>query len=109
MSIFQRCNEVIFISNSSGFNLLTQWLEQIELPDTKITIVALGPVSWKSIFNNQTSYDVTIIKGKKDYYSQLLDRHIADRWVDSTHFDYDSNSEVKDLIIERLKKKTNQN
>lgn len=93
--IFQ-CEEVMIISQSSGLNMLTAVLPKLNCRYKKLKIIALGPVSLKKI--DREKYDCTVIKGKRDLYSRLLDRHSPDHLVTSTHFDYLMSSEVREIV-----------
>ena len=90
--------EVIVVCKSSGVNILTQWLNNLEneisLP--RFRIIALGPVSQKLLDNKKL--EVLVIKGKKDPYSQFLDSHQADILVDSDHYSYEYKEDVKGII-----------
>ncbi|WP_321387735.1 hypothetical protein [uncultured Enterococcus sp.] len=99
--VFQ-CEEVIIISQSSGLNMLTTILPNIDSRYKKLNIIALGPVSLKKI--NKEKYPCTVIKGKKDLYSRLLDRHQPDYLVESTHFDYLMSLEVREIVNDCIRK-----
>ncbi|MBP2621592.1 hypothetical protein ACVRXQ_03395 [Streptococcus panodentis] len=92
----------VIICKSSGLNLLTQWLDGIEHLQPKLQVIALGPVSRRLL--TRTDLDLLVIKGKKDRYSYMLDRHAADAVIDSNHFDYEYREDVKGLIYDWLRK-----
>lgn len=90
--------EVVLVCKSSGVNMLTQWLRslgnQVTLP--RLRVIALGPVS--HLLLNQKELELLVIKGKKDPYSRILDRHSADIQVDSDHYSYEYKEDVKGII-----------
>ena len=90
--------EVVLVCKSSGVNMLTQWFRslrnQVTLP--RLRVIALGPVS--HLLLNQKELELLVIKGKKDPYSRILDRHSADIQVDSDHYSYEYKEDVKGII-----------
>ena len=90
--------EVIVVCKSSGVNMLTQWFRslgnQVTLP--RLRVIALGPVS--HLLLNQKELELLVIKGKKDPYSRILDRHSVDIQVDSDHYSYEYKEDVKGII-----------
>ena len=95
--------EVVLICKSSGVNMLTQWLRslgnQVTLP--KLRVIALGPVS--QLLLSQKDIELLVIKGKKDPYSRILDRHSADIQVDTDHYSYEYREDVKGIIYDWIK------
>ena len=96
--------EVVLICKSSGVNMLTQWLRslgnQVTLP--RLRVIALGPVSL--LLLNQKELELLVIKGKKDPYSRILDRHSADIQVDTDHYSYEYREDVKGIIYDWIRK-----
>ena len=90
--------EVIVVCKSSGVNMLTQWFRslgnQVTLP--RLRVIALGPVS--HLLLNQKELELLVIKGKKDPYSRILDRHSVDIQVDSDYYSYEYKEDVKGII-----------
>ena len=95
--------EVVLICKSSGINMLTQWLRSVEkevsLP--RLRVIALGPVS--QLLLSQKELEVLVIKGKKDPYSRILDRHSADIQVDTNHYSYEYREDVKGIIYDWIR------
>ena len=89
LSPLLEAQEVVLVCKSSGVNMLTQWLRslgnQVTLP--RLRVIALGPVS--HLLLNQKELELLVIKGKKDPYSRILDRHSADIQVDTDHYSYE--------------------
>ena len=98
LSPLLEAQEVVLVCKSSGVNMLTQWLRslgnQVTLP--RLRVIALGPVS--HLLLNQKELELLVIKGKKDPYSRILDRHSADIQVDSDHYSYEYKEDVKGII-----------
>ena len=96
--------EVVLVCKSSGVNMLTQWLRslgnQVTLP--RLRVIALGPVS--QLLLSQKEVEVLVIKGKKDPYSRILDRHSADIQVDTDHYSYEYREDVKGIIYDWIRK-----
>ena len=96
--------EVVLVCKSSGVNMLTQWLRslgnQVTLP--RLRVIALGPVS--HLLLNQKELELLVIKGKKDPYSRILDRHSADIQVDTDHYSYEYREDVKGIIYDWIRK-----
>lgn len=86
LSPLLEAQEVVLVCKSSGVNMLTQWFRslgnQVTLP--RLRVIALGPVS--HLLLNQKELELLVIKGKKDPYSRILDRHSADIQVDTDHY-----------------------
>lgn len=95
--------EVVLVCKSSGVNMLTQWLRslgnQVSLP--RLRVIALGPVS--QLLLRQKEVEVLVIKGKKDPYSRILDRHSADIQVDTNHYSYEYREDVKGIIYDWIR------
>ena len=95
--------EVVLVCKSSGVNMLTQWLRslgnQVNLP--RLRVIALGPVS--HLLLNQKELELLVIKGKKDPYSRILDRHSADIQVDTDHYNYEYREDVKGIIYDWIR------
>ena len=95
--------EVVLVCKSSGVNMLTQWLRslgnQVTLP--RLRVIALGPVS--HLLLNQKELELLVIKGKKDPYSRILDRHSADIQVDTDHYSYEYREDVKGIIYDWIR------
>ena len=95
--------EVVLVCKSSGVNMLTQWLRslgnQVSLP--RLRVIALGPVS--QLLLRQKEVEVLVIKGKKDLYSRILDRHSADIQVDTNHYSYEYREDVKGIIYDWIR------
>ena len=92
--------EVVLVCKSSGVNMLTQWLRslgnQVTLP--RLRVIALGPVS--QLLLSQKDIELLVIKGKKDPYSRILDRHSANIQVDTDHYSYEYREDVKGIIYD---------
>ena len=95
--------EVVLVCKSSGVNMLTQWFRslgnQVSLP--RLRVIALGPVS--QLLLRQKEVEVLVIKGKKDPYSRILDRHSADIQVDTNHYSYEYREDVKGIIYDWIR------
>ena len=89
LSPLLEAQEVVLVCKSSGVNMLTQWLRSLENQVTlpRLRVIALGPVS--HLLLNQKELELLVIKGKKDPYSRILDRHSADIQVDTDHYNYE--------------------
>lgn len=89
LSPLLEAQEVVLVCKSSGVNMLTQWLRSLENQVTlpRLRVIALGPVS--HLLLNQRELELLVIKGKKDPYSRILDRHSADIQVDTDHYNYE--------------------
>lgn len=100
LSPLLEAQEVVLVCKSSGVNMLTQWFRslgnQVTLP--RLRVIALGPVS--HLLLNQKELELLVIKGKKDPYSRILDRHSADIQVDSDHYSYEYKEDVKGIIYD---------
>lgn len=95
--------EVVVITQSSGLNILNRFIDFYDeeiLKKVNIKVFALGPVGKKS--NKLKNLDVTVIKGKYDEYSRLLDFHKIDRWIKCRHLTYLKNEELKSILYEYL-------
>ena len=96
--------EVVLVCKSSGVNMLTQWLRslgnQVSLP--RLRVIALGSVS--HLLLRQKELELLVIKGKKDPYSRILDRHSADIQVDTNHYSYEYREDVKGIIYDWIRK-----
>lgn len=103
LSPLLEAQEVVLICKSSGVNMLTQWLRslgnQVTLP--RLRVIALGPVS--QLLLSQKDIELLVIKGKKDPYSRILDRHSADIQVDTDHYSYEYREDVKGIIYDWIK------
>ncbi|MBS4770117.1 hypothetical protein KG090_02905 [Carnobacteriaceae bacterium zg-ZUI240] len=99
MAPLRQAKEVVFVAKSSGLNVLTKLLSQLSLCDTKITIIALGPVSKERFKPLCASHRLMVLKGDKDHYSKVLDRHPIDCDVACNHYDYESTPDIIDLIF----------
>ena len=104
LSPLLEAQEVVLVCKSSGVNMLTQWLRslgnQVTLP--RLRVIALGPVSY--LLLNQKELELLVIKGKKDPYSRILDRHSADIQVDTDHYSYEYREDVKGIIYDWIRK-----
>ena len=104
LSPLLEAQEVVLVCKSSGVNMLTQWLRslgnQVTLP--RLRVIALGPVS--HLLLNQKELELLVIKGKKDLYSRILDRHSADIQVDTDHYSYEYREDVKGIIYDWIRK-----
>ena len=104
LSPLLEAQEVVLVCKSSGVNMLTQWLRslgnQVTLP--RLRVIALGPVS--HLLLNQKELELLVIKGKKDPYSRILDRHSADIQVDTDHYSYEYKEDVKGIIYDWIRK-----
>ena len=96
--------EVVLVCKSSGVNMLTQWLRSVgkEVSLPRLRVIALGPVS--QLLLRQKEVEVLVIKGKKDPYSRILDRHSADIQVDTNHYSYEYKEDVKGIIYDWIRK-----
>ena len=104
LSPLLEAQEVVLVCKSSGVNMLTQWLRSLgnqgNLP--RLRVIALGPVS--QLLLNQKELELLVIKGKKDPYSRILDRHSADIQVDTDHYSYEYREDVKGIIYDWIRK-----
>ena len=104
LSPLLEAQEVVLVCKSSGVNMLTQWLRslgnQVTLP--RLRVIALGPVS--QLLLSQKELELLVIKGKKDPYSRMLDRHSADIQVDTDHYSYEYREDVKGIIYDWIRK-----
>ena len=104
LSPLLEAQEVVLVCKSSGVNMLTQWLRsignQVSLP--RLRVIALGPVS--HLLLNQKELELLVIKGKKDPYSRILDRHSADIQVDTDHYSYEYREDEKGIIYDWIRK-----
>ena len=104
LSPLLEAQEVVLVCKSSGVNMLTQWLRslgnQVSLP--RLRVIALGPVS--HLLLRQKELELLVIKGKKDPYSRILDRHSADIQVDTDHYSYEYREDVKGIIYDWIRK-----
>ena len=103
LSPLLEAQEVVLVCKSSGVNMLTQWLRslgnQVSLP--RLRVIALGPVS--HLLLRQKELELLVIKGKKDPYSRILDRHSADIQVDTDHYSYEYREDVKGIIYDWIR------
>ena len=103
LSPLLEAQEVVLVCKSSGVNMLTQWLRsignQVSLP--RLRVIALGPVS--HLLLSQKDIELLVIKGKKDPYSRILDRHSADIQVDTDHYSYEYREDVKGIIYDWIR------
>ena len=104
LSPLLEAQEVVLICKSSGVNMLTQWLRSVgkEVSLPRLRVIALGPVS--HLLLNQKELELLVIKGKKDPYSRILDRHSADIQVDTDHYSYEYREDVKGIIYDWIRK-----
>lgn len=104
LSPLLKAQEVVLVCKSSGVNMLTQWLRSLENQVTlpRLRVIALGPVS--HLLLNQKELELLVIKGKKDPYSRILDRHSADIQVDTDHYSYEYREDVKGIIYDWIRK-----
>ena len=95
--------EVVLVCKSSGVNMLTQWLRSVgkEVSLPRLRVIALGPVS--QLLLRQKEVEVLVIKGKKDPYSRILDRHSANIQVDTDHYSYEYREDVKGIIYDWIR------
>ena len=104
LSPLLEAQEVVLVCKSSGVNMLTQWLRslgnQVTLP--RLRVIALGLVS--QLLLSQKELELLVIKGKKDPYSRILDRHSADIQVDTDHYSYEYREDVKGIIYDWIRK-----
>ena len=104
LSPLLEAQEVVLVCKSSGVNMLTQWLRtlgnQVTLP--RLRVIALGPVS--KLLLSQKELELLVIKGKRDPYSRILDRHSADIQVDADHYSYEYREDVKGIIYDWIRK-----
>jgi len=103
LSPLLEAQEVVLVCKSSGVNMLTQWLRslgnQVTLP--RLRVIALGPVS--QLLLSQKDIELLVIKGKKDPYSRILDRHSANIQVDTDHYSYEYREDVKGIIYDWIR------
>ena len=103
LSPLLEAQEVVLVCKSSGVNMLTQWFRslgnQVTLP--RLRVIALGPVS--QLLLSQKDIELLVIKGKKDPYSRILDRHSADIQVDTDHYSYEYREDVKGIIYDWIR------
>ena len=104
LSPLLEAQEVVLGCKSSGVNMLTQWLRslgnQVTLP--RLRVIALGPVS--QLLLRQKELELLVIKGKKDPYSRILDRHSADIQVDTDYYSYEYREDVKGIVYDWIRK-----
>ena len=102
LSPLLEAQEVVLICKSSGVNMLTQWLrsvgKEVSLPDLRVIALALF-----QLLLRQKEVEVLVIKGKKDPYSRILDRHSADIQVDTNHYSYEYREDVKGIIYDWIR------
>ena len=103
LSPLLEAQEVVLVCKSSGVNMLTQWLRSVgkEVSLPRLRVIALGPVS--QLLLSQKEVEVLVIKGKKDPYSRILDRHSADIQVDTNHYSYEYREDVKGIIYDWIR------
>ena len=103
LSPLLEAQEVVLICMSSGVNMLAQWLRSVgkEVSLPRLRVIALGPVS--QLLLRQKEVEVLVIKGKKDPYSRILDRHSADIQVDTNHYSYEYREDVKGIIYDWIR------
>lgn len=103
LSPLLEAQEVVLICKSSGVNMLTQWLRSVgkEVSLPRLRVIALGLVS--QLLLRQKEVEVLVIKGKKDPYSRILDRHSADIQVDTNHYSYEYREDVKGIIYDWIR------
>ena len=104
LSPLLEAQEVVVVCKSSGVNMLTQWLRSLgnQVPLPRLRVIALGPVS--QLLLSQKELELLVIKGKKDPYSRILDRHSADIQVDTDHYSYEYREDVKGIIYDWIRK-----
>ena len=104
VSLLLAAQEVVLVCKSSGVNMLTQWLRSLgnQVPLPRLRVIALGPVS--QLLLSQKELELLVIKGKKDPYSRILDRHSADIQVDTDHYSYEYREDVKGIIYDWIRK-----
>ena len=95
--------EVVLVCKSSGVNMLKQWHRSVgkEVSLPRLRVIALGPVS--QLLLRQKEVEALVIKGKKDPYSRILDRHSADIQVDTDHYSYEYREDVKGIIYDWIR------
>lgn len=103
LSPLLEAQEIVLVCKSSGVNMLTQWLRSLENQVTlpRLRVIALGPVS--QLLLSQKEIELLVIKGKKDPYSRILDRHSADIQVDTDHYSYEYKEDVKGIIYDWIR------
>ena len=104
LSPLLEAQEVVLVCKNSGVNMLTQWLRSLgnQVPLPRLRVIALGPVS--QLLLSQKELELLVIKGKKDPYSRILDRHSADIQVDTDHYSYEYREDVKGIIYDWIRK-----
>lgn len=98
-----KLKKVVIITQSSGLNILNRFLDFFddeELKNLDIKVFALGSVAKKSA--KLKNLDVTIVKGKYDEYSRLLDKHKVDKWIKCRHLTYLKNKDLLNFFREYL-------
>ena len=103
LSPLLEAQEVVLVCKSSGVNMLTQWLRSVgkEVSLPRLRVIALGHVS--QLLLRQKEVEALVIKGKKDPYSRILDRHSADIQVDTDHYSYEYREDVKGIIYDWIR------
>ena len=103
LSPLLEAQEVVLVCKSSGVNMLTQWLRSLgnQVPLPRLRVIALGLVS--QLLLRQKELELLVIKGKKDPYSRILDRHSADIQVDTDHYSYEYREDVKGIIYDWIR------
>lgn len=103
LSPLLEAQEVVLICKSSGVNMLTQWIRSVgkEVSLPRLRVIALGPVS--QLLLRQKEVEALVIKGKKDPYSRILDRHSANIQVDTDHYSYEYREDVKGIIYDWIR------
>ncbi len=104
LEVMLKLKKIVIIIQSSGLNILNRFLDFFDdesLKNLNIKVFALGPVGKKS--KKLKNLDVTVIKGRYDEYSRLLDFHKTDSWIKCRHLSYLKNEELKAIIHKYLK------
>lgn len=94
------CETCVIVSLSSGLNLLDVFFKEVSEVTNDIRIVALGPVLLKSWTHSQVK--LTVVKGKEDLYTRLLDWNAADHAIHCKHLDYMKTKEVEQIVADIL-------
>lgn len=95
--IFDSMHDTVLICQSSGLNMLKVSLPYMKINNKKkIIVIALGPVVYGRF--SYKGFNLSIIKGRKDWISNLIDKNMADYEIYCNHFGYCKNSEIFSII-----------
>lgn len=91
------------ITGSCGLQMLASAWPLLARPDQlKLTVVALGPVLMR-YGGFQKTQPVTVVQGRRDYWSRALYRGPIHHACDTGHMDYWHSREVRDIVASIFK------